>query len=65
MLPKKATMFSQHARSKNECEDGRAEHDRRAVPQRDVLDCIEHAEKEDSTKHALHHCPDPDPGGPK
>ena len=48
-------MLTQHARSEDECEDGRAEHDGRAVSERDVFDRVEHRQQQQAAQHALHH----------
>lgn len=51
-------MFSEHASGEDKGENGRAEHDGRAVAQGHVLDGVEHAEKKESSEHALHHSSD-------
>ncbi len=60
--PIESTVLSQHARSKHEGKDGSAEHDGRAVAQRDVFDRIEHGQEEDAAEHSLHDGADSNPG---
>ena len=60
--PIKSTVLSQHARSQQECKDGSAEHDGRAVAQWDVFDRVEHAEEEDAAEHSLHDGANSNPG---
>ena len=55
-------MFSEHASGEDKGENGRAEHDGRAVAQRDVFDRIEHGQEEDAAEHSLHDGADSNPG---
>jgi hypothetical protein len=54
-IPVNAALFTEHARRQHEGEDGRAEHDGRAVGQRNVLDRVEHAQEEKAAEHSLQH----------